>query len=138
MPQINIPEYWSEGGNFLQKLPGLENASLLKVIQFELGNKRLAAIGNFWEKGESFFSLKIKDLQQGQYILRDPLSGRTCLKNKDEKYFSSTDLKNGITLHAGALRWVFFIIEPFDQNIKYNDMITQDDLYHAMKKDFQQ
>lgn len=134
MPAIDVPEYWSEGGNFMQKLPGLKNSSLLKVMQFELGNKRLIAVGNFWEKGESFFTLKINGLPSGNYIVNEPLPKRTYAKNNNEISFSSSELEKGILLHAGALRWVFFVVEPFSKNMQTENIVMQDDVYDTMNK----
>ncbi|OGV32525.1 MAG: hypothetical protein A2020_16195 [Lentisphaerae bacterium GWF2_45_14] len=135
MPEVNIPEYWSEGGNFLEKLPGLKsNKSLLRVVQYELDGKRLIAVGNFWEKGELFFTLKIKALPEGKYVLREPLYKRTYTNNKGNAALSSEDIANGITLHAGALRWVFFVLEPFDKNMVYGDIVTQEQMQSLLNK----
>ncbi len=81
--------------------------SVLQCAAFRKGDTILAAVGNFWEKGECFFSLSVQDLKDSdRYQVTEKAAKRSF------GTFSGKELKNGIILHAGALRWAFFEIEP--------------------------
>lgn len=133
LPPVNCPEYWSEGGNFKEKLPELKNnPSMLQVAEYELDGKRLISAGNFWEKGEAFFNLKVNGLPGGKYVLREPLTKR-CFANADGGIaLSGVELGKGVMLHVGALRWAFFVVEPFRENVDYGKVITPEEMDATM------
>lgn len=83
------------------------DTSLLQSKAYRLNDKYLFAVGNFWENGECFFTLKIRGLNpEKQWHVSQPDSG---------KYFGSfraSELEKGITLHVGGLRWVFYVVAP--------------------------
>ena len=95
-------------------MPDIKVSPLLQGVLFAKGGKFMAAAGNFWEKGDVVFSLRIADLPAGKFWqVREPATGRIFTRGPGVLY-SSEDLKKGIPLHAGALRWVFFELTPAD------------------------
>ncbi len=126
MPRPFFPAYWSEGGNFKKRLPGLEKASILQVKSFRKGKEMAVAVGNFWQKGEVFVKLSVKDLdKKGRYTV-----------NSSENYslgvFSGAQLEKGITIHVGALRWNLLAICPGART--KGKVITQSVMNDMMKK----
>ncbi|MBE6367881.1 MAG: hypothetical protein E7052_08260 [Lentisphaerae bacterium] len=85
--------------------------SSLQVDLFAKGGNRLLAAGNFWEYGEVFFSVKVPGLKPGQsYRVYNVLDNNVFAKDNGQ-YFTGKDLANGVKLHAGGMRWVFYAIE---------------------------
>lgn len=93
-------------------LPDIKKSPVLQAAAFVKGDKILAAVGNFWEKGDVIFKLQLSKVKANEsYCVREV--GRTRQFTKAQgKLFSGSDLQKGILLHAGALRWVFFEIAP--------------------------
>lgn len=157
LPVSNLPEYWSEGGNFLEKLPGLKTAKIIQSESFLLNGKRLVAIGDFWQKGEAFVKMSLPGLEpEGKYVVSQPLLQRCFIpstesgswsqllnwttslfgseKDSARQYFTGTELAEGIVLHVGALRWAFYVIEAFDTEANYGTAISQSEIKAEMKK----
>ena len=139
-PMIGQAEFrpWLNGDNvegFLCLRPekmgsyiGPENA--LRLKSFSLGSKILAVAGNFWQRGESFFNLKLKDLKPGsRYTVRQPHAKRSF------GTFSGAELmKKGILLHAGALRFAFYTVEEGQLSVPGETFISQTQLKQLMNK----
>ena len=130
VPDTNFPKFWSEGGNFIQKLPSLKTAKIIQSVEYKLGNKRLIAVGNFWQKGEVFVKLSVNDLPSNKkYVLREANANRCFGKN-----LSTTELKKGLMVHVGALRWAFFTVEPYKQNVNYGKIISPEFMQKLLKQ----
>ena len=130
VPKAEFPKFWSEGGNFMQKLPSLKTASIVQTIEYKLGDKRLIAVGNFWQKGEVFVKLSVDKLNSdSKYVLREPDFDR-CFGKK----LNTAELKDGIIVHVGALRWAFFIVEPYKENSAYGEVISPEFTQQLLKK----
>ena len=139
-PMIGSKEFrpWLNGDNvegFLCIRPekmgeyiGKENG--LRLKSFTLGNRILAVAGNFWQRGESFFRLKLKDLKpNGRYTVRQVHAKRNF------GTFSGAELmKNGVLLHAGALRFAFYTIEEGVISAPGETLISQTQLKQLMNK----
>jgi hypothetical protein len=125
VPKTSFPKYWSEGGNFVQKLPSLKTASIVQSVEYKLGNKRMIAVGNFWQKSEVFVKLSVSGLAANtKYVLREPDFNR-CFANSSGSVALSTDeLKQGVMVHVGALRWAFFVVEPYSKGANYGKTIS--------------
>ncbi|MFA7232114.1 MAG: hypothetical protein WC071_12660, partial [Victivallaceae bacterium] len=134
VPAATFPKSWLEGGNFLQKLPDLASASLLQSVSYELDNKRMIATGNFWLKGEIFFKLKVGSLDKRmKYVLTQPDQNRCFANAAGNIALSSADLEKGILLHVGALRWNFYVLEPYETGKKYGEIITPAEMDKVLK-----
>ncbi len=113
--------------------PDMPPVDMLQTIGFKLDGKYLGAVGNFWEKGDVFFKLTVKGLEKNAvYILSQPDMKRYFAGAKTD-FFTGAELENGVLLHAGALRWAFFVIEPFEKNADYGLKITAAAVLEAMK-----
>lgn len=120
VPQTNIPKFWREGGNFVQKLPSLKTAKIIQSVEYKLGDKRLIAVGNFWQLGEVFVKISVTGLDaKTKYVLRE-----TSLNRCFGVSLTAAQLKQGITVHVGALRWAFFTVEPYRKDINYGKVIS--------------
>ena len=107
--------------------------SLLQIETFCKGNVTVAAVGNFWQKGDVFFTLKIQGLEKNtSYALTEVAKKRTFV-NDNGKFFTGAELEKGVLLHAGALRWVFFTIEKSDKAALPGKKIFPRQLKEAMK-----
>ncbi|MCK5806341.1 MAG: hypothetical protein KAI66_26150, partial [Lentisphaeria bacterium] len=92
------------------------NAAPLRIIQsvgFQRGDTRLLAVGNFWQRGECFFRLKVK-LPEGAYVLRQPDRNLLFSNPSGASSWRASELASGALLHVGALRWACFTVEPAD------------------------
>ena len=126
VPRPFFPAYWSEGGNFKKRLPGLAKAEIIQVKSFGCGKKKAAAVGNFWQKGEVFVRLSVKDLEK-----KTPYT-----VNSSENYslgvFTGAQLEKGILVHVGALSWNLLSLEPGGQ--AKGEVITQKMMSGLMRK----
>jgi len=135
LPSPNLPVFWAEGGNFLQKVPMLKNAAIIQGKEFILGNKRLVAVGNFWQKGECFFTLALNELDPHEkYVVCQPVLNRCFSPDNQRKYWTGEELAAGILLHAGALRWAFYVIEPYLPETEYGTTVTQQFINSEMNR----
>ena len=88
--------------------------SSLQAAAFEKEGKVCVALGNFWEYGEAFFRLSVPGLAADRrYQVRDVMTGTVFADDKGEN-FTGKALAKGVLQHAGALRWVFLMLEPSD------------------------
>ncbi|OGV49212.1 MAG: hypothetical protein A2017_06000 [Lentisphaerae bacterium GWF2_44_16] len=114
--------------------PEMHPVDMLQATGFKLDGKYLAAVGNFWEKGDVFFKLSVKGLDKDiRYVLVQPDKKRYFAGEKSA-YFTGDELEKGVLLHAGALRWVFFVIKPFKEKTDYGRKITLSDVTAAMER----
>jgi hypothetical protein len=105
-----------------------QNASLLQSWEFTRDGERLLAVGNFWERGECFFKLKVT-APAGQYLLREPLTGRVY-----GAPLTAAQLSQGVLLHVGALRVAWFTLEPYRTGTKVTSLVRPDQMQTAMKE----
>ena len=126
VPEPFFPAFWSEGGNFKKRLPSLATARMVQFKAFRKDKETVAALGNFWQKGDVFAKLTVKDL--------DKKSVYTV--NSSENYslgtFTGAQLEKGITIHTGALRWNLLTIIP--GNKVKGEVISQKSMTEMMKK----
>lgn len=112
----------------------LNDLPLLLSWEFEKDGKRLIAVGNFWERGEVFFRLTPKELKDGiKYVLWEPDAGRCYADSAGTIAFSAAELAKGMLLHAGALRYSFFVLEPWQKDIDYGVPVRPQDMEAAMR-----
>ena len=108
--------------------------SLLQCDGFRKGDALLAAVGNYWLKGDVFFKLKVRGLKKNQlYAVSEAAAQRSFVK-ADGKFFTGAELEKGVMLHAGALRWAFFKIEPAQKALVQPKKIMPAQLDRAMKE----
>ena len=85
------------------RYPGLSKLGPLQFQVWRLGEELLVCAGNFWQKGEIFFTLKAAGLdprrRYGVEVNGAPYSN-----------FTGKELAAGVLLQAGALRWRFIKI----------------------------
>ena len=93
-------------------LPDVRKSDLLQVAAFEKDGRILVAAGNFWEKGDVVFQLRVPGLKPDQeYTVQEKEFQRQFVPEQG-KFFTGKMLADGILLHAGAMRWAFFEIAP--------------------------
>lgn len=96
------------------------NTSLLQSWEFEKGNTRLIAVGNFWEKGECFFRLSPAGLDpRTRYVLHEPAARRVYTDASGRVARIGSELSKGVLLHVGAMRCAFFVLEPYRHGVDY-------------------
>ena len=105
-PAPLFPAHHKGAGNLKQYLPSLDSRRIWQGRSYRRGDETVAALGNFWQKGELFALMQVRGLDEGGFYT----------VNSSEKYslgaFSGAELEKGILVHAGALRWNFFRIVP--------------------------
>ena len=105
-----VPEFASPVERPTRYLPAATNVSLLCSSSYQLGDSRIVAALNFWEKGEAFFTLKCRGLKKGGYTL---VSDRKTIWTREGKsVWSEADLEKGVFAQVGALRTKVFEIRP--------------------------
>ena len=93
--------------------PRLPTASLLQGAAYVLGERRLVAVGNFWQKAPVFVRLRIADLDpRRQYLLWQPAAKEAYLKEAGKPY-TGAELARGITLEVPPLHWNLYLVEPW-------------------------
>jgi hypothetical protein len=90
-----------EGGKGIA--PGLSKLGILQFQAWRYNGDILICAGNFWQKGEVFFRLSVKDL------VPDRKYGVTADGQKCGN-FTGKELAAGILMQTGALRWRFITI----------------------------
>ncbi len=112
--------------------PEMPPVELIQTVGLNLDGKYLAAVGNFWERGDVFFKLSVRGLDEDtRYILNQPDRKRYFCGEKTD-FFTGAELGKGVLLHCGALRWAFFVIEPYNEKTDYGRKITMSDVTAAM------
>ena len=119
---VEKPEQWA-------------NASLLQSWEFQQGDTRLIAVGNYWERGESFFRLTVQGLPAGhQYVLREPATNRVYAHDSENVAWTTERLNRGVLLHVGAMRCAFFLLEPYRAGAKHGQAVRPRDMAAAMRE----
>ena len=95
---------WAEPANGEGKLPGLHKLKIFQHRAFLHKGEYLVAVGNFWKKGELFFTLQLKAPGKGKW--------HVSAGKYDLGAFSPQELEKGILLQGGALRWQFICLSP--------------------------
>lgn len=118
----------SEAARRWQDLP------LLLSWEFERDGARLFAVGNFWERGECFFRLKLGNLDRDRkYVLHEPTARRVCADESGNIPRRGDDLSSGVLLHAGAMRYSFFVLDTFREGTDYGAVGRPQDMAVAMR-----
>jgi hypothetical protein len=108
--------------------------SLLNSWEFSKGEARLIAVGNFWEQGECFYRLSVRGLRSGRkYVLRAPATGRCYTNARGAAALAVADLASGLLLHTGAMRYSYFVIEPYQAAAGYGSPITPAQMAQALR-----
>lgn len=110
-----------------------EKLPLLLSWEFRQGRARFIAVGNFWERGECFFRLRLQDLRpEARYLLREPATGRIYVGDEGSPAVSANELSRGILLHAGAMRYSCFVLEPYTGAPDAATLVRRQDMEAAM------
>lgn len=81
--------------------------------EYRLGQRRLVAVANYWQRGECFARLSFGDVERrGRYLLREPLGNRVFGTEDGQAHLTGDMLQDGIRVHIGAQRFAFFLLEP--------------------------
>ena len=104
--------------------------------EYEKGNQRLIAVGNFWERAECFFRLSVSvPDKKASYVLREPLTDRVYSGPDGRVALHAKELREGVLLHVGAMRHAFFVVEPCDGKERdYGTTIRPEAVDAALKK----
>ncbi|HUS81013.1 MAG TPA: hypothetical protein VM283_07075, partial [Armatimonadota bacterium] len=99
---------------------------MIYSFEWQKGDTRLFAVGNFWQRGECFFLLQPKGLAAGErYVLWEPTEDRCYANDAGGAGLTGADLAAGVLLHAGAMRYSFFVLEPWREGGKYGASIAR-------------
>ncbi len=93
-------------------LPDVRKSDLFQVAAFEKDGRILVAAGNFWEKGDVVFLLRVPGLKPDREYTVQEKAFRRQFVPEQGRFFTGKMLADGILLHAGAMRWAFFEIAP--------------------------
>lgn len=104
------------------------------LFSFEYKNKNriIIPVANVWQHGDCFFKLHI-NVPDGRYILSEPEENRIFAGEKGITV-SSEDLKSGMLLHVGAVRWAVFQLEPERKLNGSEIIIRQNEIFSALVK----
>ncbi|MBR2356610.1 MAG: hypothetical protein IKA65_01110 [Lentisphaeria bacterium] len=108
--------------------------SSLDITAWKKNDRICVAVGNFWEYGEVFYKLSIPGLNANKrYKVYDAVTG-TVFAGKDGNHYTGKSIADGILQHAGALRWVFIMIEPTTQIKAVGNVLVESEIAEVMKK----
>ncbi|MBT3289457.1 MAG: hypothetical protein HN380_19085, partial [Victivallales bacterium] len=89
------------------------DASMLQSWEYRLGERRMVAVANYWQRGECFATLSFKDVKRrGRYLLREPMAHRVYGAEDGDTTLTGSALRDGVTVHVGAQRFAFFLLGP--------------------------
>ena len=89
------------------------DASMLQSWEYRLGDRRMVAVANYWQRGECFATLSFEDVKRGRgYLLREPLAHRVYGAEDGAATLTGSALRDGVMVHVGAQRFAFFLLEP--------------------------
>ena len=111
---VPVKEYASPCRLVSAYVPASTNVSTLQVRAYELGGSRIAAVFNFWEKGEAFFDLCVKGVAAGDYFVTDE-DGVIYPSDGAAGVWTARELDRGIRLAVGAARTKVFEIRSADK-----------------------
>ena len=115
-------------------LPDHPEEPLLQYEAFRKGDAIVVAAGNYWSRGDVFFRMKVAGLKSaGKYMVSE-VAGKRIYSPDKGRCFTGAELQKGILLHAGALRWAFFRIEPAGKDNVAFENVKQNEVRTAMKK----
>jgi len=122
VPVTPVPESYYKGGSN-SAYPDIQDQSLLQTVGYEMDGKFLGAVGNFWQMGECFFTLKIAGLKENEpYVVFLP-SQKAVFTNDSRKFFTGGELEKGILLQVGAFRWNLYEIYPYQKGMSIPGMV---------------
>jgi len=104
-----IREYAKPSGYVTTYIPTLENVPMLQQASYRLGEARIVAVFNFWEKGAAYFRLRVTDLPDDRYTVQDETGTRYASTAPDGKW-TADDLAAGVFARVGAARTCVFEI----------------------------
>lgn len=91
-------------------LPEVKNIPMLQTVAYELNEKIIVPVFNFWQNGEVFFTMKLSDVKpRERYQVK---AGERFFVPDGRSYYTGKELADGIKLHAGAMRCVVYEITP--------------------------
>ena len=98
-------------------LPEYRDLSPLQSVSYDLGESRIVAVLNFWQKGEAFFTLKAKGLKPGRYqIVKEDSTLR--VPGNGKAFYTAEELAStGVKLSVGAARTRVFEIRPIGSRV---------------------
>ncbi len=121
-----LPKLESAGGRYYQVDP---ESALIFSREFSNEQQRLVVLGNAWKYGDTFVRLSFNGLPAGKsFVLREPLSGRCFANKKGALGLSAAELKKGMLLHVGALRFGFFLLEPYQEGGDHGRVIDPSEM----------
>ena len=121
-----VAEYAQPVAYATRFVPWSKNASLLQAKSFSRGGIRIVAVFNFWQKGEAFFDLEARGLDE-KYRLVDE-DGVLYLKKDGDEIWSAAELAAGVRLMVGASRTKVFEIVPAERAVPGKSVMTQKDM----------
>lgn len=94
-------------------LPACRDVSPLQSVSYELKNSRIVSVFNFWQKGEAYFTLKVRNLSDGRYEIAGE-DGIFRVPSAARRYWTAQELSSkGAGLSVGAARTHVFEIRPY-------------------------
>ena len=130
-----VAEYAAPSGFVTTYLPQYRDEPMLQHVAYDLDGARLVAAFNFWDKGEAFFTLRLKDLAAGDYVVTDE-DGVLYRPGALRRTWSADDLRRGVMLMVGAARTKAFFVAPAASAPAAQSAFTADDmdrLYRSRK-----
>ena len=91
-------------------LPDVAGASALQCVTRSCSGCAMAAIFNFWDEGEVFFSLST-DLPPGRYAIVDE-DGCVRMKDASHPFWNASEIASGVRLRTAAARTRVFEFVP--------------------------
>ena len=123
LPPVSVPDK-----------SGLE-PSLLQAQEFAYGDRRLFAVGNFWQRGDAWVTITPANLpDNGNFVLRELSRNRTFANRGGKTVWTAGELRKGVTVHVGALRWAFFTLAPWQTGVDYGEVMTPARLEAGLKR----
>ena len=116
--KLYYPPAWAEPAGEVGLAPGLSRMGPIQFQVWRHNGELLVCVGNFWQKGEHFFKLRIKGLEAGK-MYGVEVGGEgfgNC---------SGKALEEGITLQCGALRWQFIKIGKSVKEGRFNEKFVK-------------
>ena len=122
-----VGEYAAPSGYVTTYLPKYRDVPMLQHAAYDWKGGRLVAAFNFWDKGEAFFTLRLRGLATGDYRVVDE-DGVLYPKSRFSSAWSASDLANGVKLVVGAARTKAFFVMPEKTAPQATKALSQEDV----------
>lgn len=98
-----------------------------------LGPRILASVFQYHPSQDVFVRVRFPNLHPGRYHVVDPAHNKAHVATKRRKWWSASDLAEGVMLHAPSYQAQFLVTEPFKPGRVFGSEVTQQEVKQSFQ-----